>query len=911
MYSYLKRIVFILSFILSNAEAASTGNVFRMDTGFDAQLEVEGSRTNTLAPLSGGTAVIGGRFSRVGGQVHLNIARMLTDGSVDPAFVPSGGFDDEVTSVAVQADGKIVVGGNFASFNGVSRNCIARLNADGTLDTTFNPGAGFKGANNMPGIVNCVALRADGKILVGGDFLSFDNVARSFVACLNSDGTLDAAFNASGTGVNGEVDAIAVQADGKILAGGSFIAMNGSPNGLVRLNANGTADAAFTAGSGAMRGERAAHVKALALQSDGAILIGGDFNLYNGVGRSGLARLKADGSLDSTFNPGSGIDVSAGYLVFAISVQSDGKIIVGGYFSGFNGTSCGSIAGLNGDGSVDAGFSSGYGFSYAGTGADVYAIVPLQNGSLLVGGEFTTYNSVPLHGSTAYVSRSGVLATTPNIGAARQTSPAVAAVPLPDGRFIVGGSFDTANGTRINGVARYMPSGSLDPSFNPGEGITEYGNPGLINDLVVQTDGKIVVGGRFLAADNRLRASIARFNSDGSLDTSFLVNPGFTDAAGAQVGEVKAVALQADGKIVVGGDFGAYNNTACTDIARLNADGTIDRSFTSGAGTGSGLFDISAVALQPDGKILIGGSFVAYNGTARQGLARLNIDGTIDSSFSPGNNTRGAVRSILVLSDGKILVGGYFTTGENNGVSQSIARLNSDGSLDTTFDPGTGFRRSTSLVVSSLQLQPDGKILVGGDFVSYNGTVCTGIIRLNSGGSLDNTFVLNGALNVSRTRTLRLLGDGRLLAAGASAQRGSKTQIGVALFNADSIMPAFTIQPQGATIYRGDSLTLTVSATGYPEPTLQWYKGEEILTGKTGTTLTLSNMQSADAGRYWAKASNTAGSADSTTAAVYVSAPPPQEVPNKPGKGAGALSVWALAALFGLFALRKPLSVNS
>src|SRR5439155_11936412 len=160
-------------------------------------------------------------------------------------------------------------------------------------------------------------------------------------------------------------------------------------------------------------------------------------------------------------------------------------------------------------------------------------------------------------------------------------------------------------------------------------------------------------------------------------------------------------------------------------LARFNADGSLDGSFGLVIGNrdwGS----VNALAVQPDGKVLVGGSFYSINGTNRPGIARLNANGSLDNSFNPGTGANG-VSSVALQPDGKVLIGGGFTT--VNGANRSgIARLNANGSLDGSFNPGTGVNGT----VYSVALQPDGKVLIGGEFTSINGTNRNRIARLNA-----------------------------------------------------------------------------------------------------------------------------------------------------------------------------------
>ncbi|HEX3228065.1 MAG TPA: delta-60 repeat domain-containing protein, partial [Pyrinomonadaceae bacterium] len=216
--------------------------------------------------------------------------------------------------------------------------------------------------------------------------------------------------------------------------------------------------------------------------------------------------------------------------------------------------------------------------------------------------------------------------------------------------------------------------GDIDPSFNPGAGAS--GSTATVLAVAVQTDGKIVVGGTFSQAAGQARGNIARFNPDGSLDPTFL-----SSGVGAN-GDVSALFVQPDGKIVICGDFTTVNGSARNRIARLNSDGTLDFTFLA---TGSGAnFVVNAAALQSDGKIVIGGRFTTINGTTRNHIARINSDGTLDASFlAAGSGINGDVFSLALQTDGKTLIGGFFTS-VNGTARNGIARLNSDGTNDAS-----------------------------------------------------------------------------------------------------------------------------------------------------------------------------------------------------------------------------------
>jgi len=280
------------------------------------------------------------------------------------------GANSYVYSLAVQADGKILVGGQFTTLGGRTRNYLGRLNADGTLDTAFNPGAGS--------FVYSLAVQADGKILVGGQFTTLGGQPRNHLGRLNADGTLDGGFN---PGADQVVRSLAVQADGKVLVGGGFSTLGGQPRNCIgRLDADGTLDSGFNPGAGGWHPQP--WVASLAVQADGKILVGGGFTTLGGQTRNCIGRLNADGTLDSAFNPGAGVSV------FSLAVQADGEILVGGAFSTLSGQPRNKIGRLNADGTLDSAFNPG-------ASGYVNALAVQPDGKILLGGEFGTLGGQP------------------------------------------------------------------------------------------------------------------------------------------------------------------------------------------------------------------------------------------------------------------------------------------------------------------------------------------------------------------------------------------------------------------------------------------------------------------------------------------------------------------------------------
>jgi uncharacterized delta-60 repeat protein len=291
----------------------------------------------------------------------------------------------------------------------------------------------------------------------------------------------------------------------------------------------------------------------------------------------------------------------------------------------------------------------------------------------------------------------------------------------PDGKIIIGGTFTTVDGTNRNRIARLNLDGTLDAGFNSSVG----GSGDSVRAIAIQPDKKIIIGGIFTTIDGTTRNGIARLNLDGTLDAGF--NP---DTSG-----VDSIALQSDGKIIIGGSFTAVGGTARTGIARLNSDGTLDAAFNPTITFTFGTAFVFSLAVQPDGKIIIGGIFTTIDGTNRNFVARLKPNGTLDTGFNPNANEM--VLSLAVQPDGKIIVGGRFNA--IGGINRNLlARLNSDGSLDTEFNVPIlgGIVKS----VNQIKIQDDGKILISGDFNTVAGEPRANLARINTDGTIDNNF---------------------------------------------------------------------------------------------------------------------------------------------------------------------------
>jgi len=627
------------------------------------------------------------------GQLDSNLA-------VSPISIGGGG---KINSFVQLANGKILVVGGFSTVSAGNSSGIARLNADGSFDATFN--------GRATGEVIAAFPLSDGKILISGSFSQYNNIARNRIARLNSDGSLDASFNLNfGTEY---VQIVAVQADERIIVNGTFTTVGGVPrNRLARLNTDGSLDSSFEVGSGIS----STGVQKGLIQPDGKILLVGNFTSYNGGLRNGIVRINPDGSLDTSFVPG--IPGSSNDI-FDLSVTGDGKIYVAGYIA-----SSYTFFRLNLDGSLDASFNTGRAETSSGR---IFAILAQPDGKVLVGGAFDGFfinGTIKISYRLIRFNADGSVDNTFTAQAGHSLSSGdVRTLKLqPDSKILVGGDFSYLNGAIRGGIGRLNLDGSLDNLF-----VGFFGSFTTINFFHLSPDGKIYVGGNFNALGTSFKQFFARLNADGTVDNTFNLDSRVDNV-------IYSAAVQPDGKIILGGYTGDdFSRTPSKGVWRVNSDGSLDTGFDARIPK---LESVGTIALEIDGKILIGGGFTAVNGVSRTRIARLNTDGSLDNSFNPVLGAPGIfVNKIVVQPDGNILVGGGFASVNGSSIA-NVVRLKSDGTVDTTFN----IRNGANGTVSSFLITATGKIYVGGNFTAINGVSRNSLVKLNSDGTFDNSF---------------------------------------------------------------------------------------------------------------------------------------------------------------------------
>lgn len=895
-----------------------------VDYAFNGAMQADDS-VFALAAQSDGKFLVAGSFARTNSTIPHRVIRVNPDGGRDAGFaLSSGGPTNSVYALAVQGDGKILIGGAFTNVGAVARNRLARLNADGSSDLTFDPGLGINGS--VSPAVYTITLQRDGKMLLGGNFDSVNGVFRTDVARLNVNGSLDTTFQ-PGAGVNSTdasfrvpwVSAVVVQTDGKVLIGGQFTEVDGlSRLNIARLNADGTVDATFDPGLGAAG--RGASVEAIALQTDGKVVIGGNFTKVNDVNRSAIARLNSNGSLDLSFDPGSGVkdlDTSgadiAG-LVTSLAMQPDGKILLAGYFRTIDEINRHGLARLNSDGTVDGTFGPYFGTTYRNSlgneELETATAMALQaDGKVVIAGNFYSVDGSQTNRLTRLLSTnvrtSSFEFTSPGVSTGETNGTvSITVIRRGDSGEAFTLEFATTGGTASpgtdfiaqNGTLRFGPletkktidlpilsdsiseddetvnvilrnpsagsilgsptnfavriidrqkAGNLDFGFAAVD-IPIAGDPTQnlpVNALVVQSDKKVLIAGSFASVNGTNLAGMVRLNADGTIDPSFVPQP----PAGAQSLDVQQMGLQPDGHIIYASDGVARLNpdgsrdtrfdpgvssvTALTvqkdgqflvadeffdraadtfqdEVLRFSADGVVDSSFSSPV-----LDDwVYAISVQPDAKVVIGGFFTHANGEPQNRIARLNVDGSLDTSFNVGAGLQGSTNSgvyaLALAADGKVIVGGNFTRA-NNVVHNFLVRLNANGSVDTSFDPGTG----PDNFIAAVAVQTDGKVLIAGGFSSINGVPRIALARLNSDGRLDTSFEpklrFAGPVLVS---SMALQPDGQILIAGLFTAINGMPRFGIARLNGDGSSTILRLEP----IWRGPSSPFRLALNAQP-----------------------------------------------------------------------------------------------
>lgn len=760
----------VLALSLNSALPSAWGQSLdgTLDPGFTPGLGPNGE-VFASAIQEDGMVLIGGAFTEYNGTPQKGVARIRIDGSPDPAFVTaggiSGGLGASVNAIKLLKDKSMLIGGTFGQVGGVARKCLAKLKPNGALDTSFDPSAGVDGANAR---ISTLTVQSNDRILIGGTFEKVQNTARKNVARLNADGTLDASFNAGS--VSGEVDAVLALPDNRILIGGVFTTIGGSSRpSVAMLNPDGSLTS-WTLNSSNLSIYK---LEAMILQPDGKLVLGGRFASNDPFANFTVLRANADGSMDRTFNASM---ASIFDDVKALAVRQDSKILIAGSFNWIGKASRGNIARLQADGKVDNTF-------YPGQLVDgvVNTFSLDQEGNITLAGEFQGVNGE----SRKRIARllcnlpgppePGSIDTTFDMGAGPDLY--VHAMALqPDGRIVIGGEFTKVDETPRSGIARLNADGSHDLTFNPGAGFQGSGGmrPMSVVSVCVLDDGRIAVGGGFSQVNGVARANIAILEKDGSLNRAFnfagLQNTKADDLSFSSSSRPISDLVQLPDKNLM--FLYRYYDTISFEQYRslcvVDATGNLVRRIT----LGDSFFDHVLVANE---RLYAVGTFtIPGKSMPEQTLIRMSLDGTYDPGFhiDPlGQSGWGSsiIGPFAIQPNGKAITSALYVTA-NAGVPTSKfywgkpSRFNPDGTLDRSFVVGGEGQSNRSIErVDSMLFQPDGKIVLAGLFLDR-----PALVRLLASGEVDGRFATQNQFVTPSISSMLLLPDNKILICGDS-----------------------------------------------------------------------------------------------------------------------------------------------
>lgn len=730
----------------------------------------------------------------------LYAASAFPQAEIDAAFGTSGkvvtamGTNSNIANaVALQPDGKFLVGGTYVSNHGENDFALARFNANGSLDTTFGTAGkvvtSFIDNGHNYSFVNSIHPLPDGRFIVVGTSGVASLFSKLVMARYNADGSLDTGF-----GTNGKVISTlwpnSLPGNKLVfLPGGGFMVTSAKlyvdtqnyDVAVEKYTEDGILDTSFgtngqvvTSYSGGLNSARSTPA-AIALKADGKFVVAGAY-LQGAIYRMALAQFNANGTLDTTFDGDGKVITNFGAGIYSdglgVFVAEDGKITMAGNVSDNVSRNFGLVR-YNTNGTLDTSFDTD-GMLISPFAADdaysfINAVILQEGGKYIVVcrpgyGALETSDFV-VRRYNADGSADAAFGTNGRASASFDTgqSEAQLAVVTAEGEIIAAGKSSPFEANHIDfAVAKFTQAGVLDTAFADGGKVIvafEKGNDELTQLLLLPNDKILAVGtSGYRQSNNTVFKDIvlAKYNADGSLDASFGNAGRVYSAIGQNRYTVITAALQADGKIVVSTMYG--NNAQIYylyEILRYNADGTLDTSFGT-EGRVSVNYNVTSLIFQPDGKIIATGDGY-IDGVYKFIVNRFNVNGTLDASFGTNGNafvpfggpTFGLTTAVL-QADGKIVVCGTASNPDLYAGAMALAgvRFNANGSVDNTYgDNGmiTAIMGDVYLFSKSF-IRPDGKMVITGRSVSGSFGFTT--MRFTENGVLDTTYGTGGFSSV-------------------------------------------------------------------------------------------------------------------------------------------------------------------
>jgi uncharacterized delta-60 repeat protein len=793
---------------------------------------------------------------------HKRIARLgAATGAQDLSYTPSFTSDGQAEAIQFLPDGKLLVAGSMTSLNGAPCGLVVRLNSDGTRDTSFSDPL-VTGLPNQTAVYT-MAVQADGKIIIGGGFTAVGGVARLNMARLNADGTLDASLN---PGPDYPVQCLALLADQRIVVGGSFSTIAGSTgydrDGFAVLHPNGTLASTTTPGIG--------NPQCLLVQPDGKIIVGGQ-SYTAGFSGNGIARLNADLTLDTSFNPDLGVlPNTAPGRALSMALQADGKIIIGGDFRSVGGVERNRGARLNANGTLDTSFDPNF-------DGDVYSVGMQQDGKIFFGGFFQTAgttasptiarfeNSLPTdqlrRTSSARIEwlRGGSAPEASSVTFEQSTDSGATWTTLGSGTRIPGGweltGLSMPTNVRLRGSALIPGGRSCNsrglvqtvedfPLVPPALAVEQPASTPLTSNSSSVDFGSVVTGLSSASVTFTLRNTGSgvlkrmQFSIDDAQATEFAITPPSVTELASGADTSLSIVFTPGAKLPRNATLRISSNDPTHPIFSVPLTGT---------GVASPNADLTSIGLPP--QMVLSPAFstntLSYNvnaifnrksitiiPTAVNAISAITVNGNavVSGANSASINlaTGANVITIIVTAENGINTKTYTLT-----VNRATSPL--PGELDLAFNPYVDHW------VSALAQQPDGKLLVGGFFTNFGGpfnSVGSALRyyfgRVNADGSLDS---FNSTVNLATAGvpiSMKLLRSGQILAAGAFPSATPNTlKPTVALINADASSVAnfdpvanddilqVALVPSGDVLIAGEFTT--VQAFGAASPTTRNY----------------------------------------------------------------------------------------
>ncbi len=704
------------------------------------------------------------------------INRRLANGNIDSSY-GTNGFSVPVNINqpvgAIQNDGKIVIAGSTINTN--SDFILARYNTNGTLDASFGiGGVSITDAGSTSDVPNAVAIEGNGKIIAGGQSY-VGGISQFALIQYNSNGVPDPFFGTNGVvitnfGNSCNINSIAIQTDNKIIAAGNYF--NGSANdfAIARYKTNGSLDLSFnTTGLVTSNFGYSDNATAVAIQSNGKIVVGGYFTDASSNNHFEVARYNANGSTDLSFNNSGLLTTTFGYpeeYLTAIGIQKNGKIVAGGYTNDNNGVQDYALVRINNNGLIDSSFGINSQVKTSITSTDVLNFLVLPN----------------------------------------------------DGNIIAGGNSYTGSTYEFT-LVQYENDGSLSTAFgSDGKLLGYYPDKDLSYlDVLIQKDGKLLTDAQTNDGTN-FGNLLYRFNSNGTKDLTY-------GQKGSAVTSGVYSVMQSDNKVVEAGFQNSMNGGEIV-MTRYKTNGSIDSTYGTNGSTISDFFGGNEyegpAVIQKDDKVIVVG-YIYNNVGSDLLIARYNTDGTPDESFGNGGAVVSDIQpydfaqSVAIGPDGKLVVGGYGFNASFQ-IVMTVSRYNINGSPDSTFGQNGSFTIAAGVqaFTGSVAIQNNGKILLD-EQVSYDYSTYTNYLsRYKLNGTLDSSFGQNGTIITTPGSTIILENDQKIIANGYVINQQNNRDVSLSRYNTNGT-PDLSFGKGGTTITSftpGDDVVGSMAISG-------------------------------------------------------------------------------------------------